>query len=103
MHPDDIDAAVAAWTRVDRRPATPTKSNSASARFDGVYRWHLVRALPVRDEEGKVVRWVGTNTDIERPEGSRARRLNELQQVSARTAERDRMWRLATDMMLVAD
>ena len=31
---------------------------------EGIYRWFLSRAFPVRDETGKVVRWFGTNTDI---------------------------------------
>ncbi|XWK86885.1 MAG: PAS domain S-box protein [Phormidium sp.] len=31
---------------------------------DGQYRWFLSRAIPVRDEQGKVLRWFGTNTDI---------------------------------------
>jgi PAS domain S-box-containing protein len=31
---------------------------------DGNYRWFLSRALPIRDVNGKVVRWFGTNTDI---------------------------------------
>ncbi len=31
---------------------------------DGTYRWFLSRAFPVRDEEGRVTRWYGTNTDI---------------------------------------
>lgn len=31
---------------------------------DGSYRWFLSRAVPVRDEQGKVLRWCGTNTDI---------------------------------------
>ncbi len=31
---------------------------------DGTYRWFLSRAMPIRDETGKVVRWFGTNTDI---------------------------------------
>ncbi len=34
-------------------------------RADGVYRWHLVRALPLRDGRGEVIRWFGTSTDIE--------------------------------------
>ena len=33
-------------------------------RRDGVYRWHLGRALPIRDERGDIVQWFGTNTDI---------------------------------------
>ena len=31
----------------------------------GAYRWHLARAMPIRDAAGKVVRWIGTNTDID--------------------------------------
>ena len=41
------------------------KRKHACDRVDGVYRWFLFRAVPVRDEEGTVVRWYGTNTDIE--------------------------------------
>lgn len=33
-------------------------------RYDGVMRWHLSRARPIRDKTGRVVRWFGTNTDI---------------------------------------
>ncbi len=31
---------------------------------DGIFRWFLSRAVPVKDEKGKVIRWFGTNTDI---------------------------------------
>ena len=34
-------------------------------RADGSYRWFLSRARPVRDGEGRIVRWFGTNTDID--------------------------------------
>ncbi len=34
-------------------------------RFDGVYRWFLFRAEPLRDESGNIVNWYGTDTDIE--------------------------------------
>ena len=33
-------------------------------RHDGVWRWFLSRAKPIRDEEGRVLRWFGTNSDI---------------------------------------
>jgi PAS domain S-box-containing protein len=33
-------------------------------RVDGEYRWHLIRALPMRDEAGEIIEWIGTNTDI---------------------------------------
>jgi C4-dicarboxylate-specific signal transduction histidine kinase len=31
---------------------------------DGTYRWHLIRAVPVRDAEGNILRFVGTSTDV---------------------------------------
>ncbi len=33
-------------------------------RHDGIYRWMLVRACPLRDDNGKLLKWYGTNTDI---------------------------------------
>jgi len=34
-------------------------------RADGIYRWHLVRSVPLRDDNGEILFWVGTATDIE--------------------------------------
>jgi len=34
-------------------------------RFDGVYRWFLFQAVPLRDESGNIVKWYGSSTDIE--------------------------------------
>ena len=48
-------------------------------RFDGAYRWFLFRANPLRDESGKIVKWYGTNIDIEdRKRGEEALRASEL-------------------------
>lgn len=41
-------------------------------RFDGVYRWHLVRALPERDQQGQTMAWLGTSTDIDDQKRSEA-------------------------------
>lgn len=52
---------------------------------DASYRWHLIRAVPVRDVQGRVLRWFGTNTDIEEQKRTAAelQRVNdELQQFS---------------------
>ena len=46
------------------RTGTPYEIEYALRRHDGEYRWHLGRALPIRDEHGNIVRWFGTNTDI---------------------------------------
>jgi PAS domain S-box-containing protein len=46
------------------RTGEPYEIEYPLRRHDGEYRWHLGRALPIRDASGKVVRWFGTNTDI---------------------------------------
>ena len=74
---------------------------------DQSYRWFLSKGVPIRDADGKVVRWIGTNTDIHEQKiaASGLAHVNaELAvRVTERTRERDRMWRLSTDLMLVAD
>jgi hypothetical protein len=43
----------------------PGESEGRLRRFNGVYRWFLFCATPLSDNDGRVVRWFGTNTDIE--------------------------------------
>jgi PAS domain S-box-containing protein len=62
-HPDHVDRVVA---RIQRSWQTgePWEDTFPLRARDGTWRWFLSRALPVHDEEGQVVRWFGTNTDI---------------------------------------
>jgi signal transduction histidine kinase/CheY-like chemotaxis protein len=56
-------------------------------RSDGAFRWHLTRAVPLRDEAGRIVRWFGTNTDIDdakRAEAERSALLSTAQTERAR-------------------
>ena len=65
LHPSDRAGGVEAWlasVRAGRPHENEARIWSASA---GTYRWHLARALPVRDESGAIVRWYGTATDID--------------------------------------
>jgi len=43
----------------------PGGAEARMRRFDGEYRWFLIRAKPLRDEHGNVVKCFGTSTDIE--------------------------------------
>ncbi|UIE39088.1 PAS domain-containing sensor histidine kinase [Leptodesmis sichuanensis] len=58
---------------------------------DGQFRWFLSRALPIRDEQGNVLRWFGTNTDITEQKQAEAtiQQLNETleQRIRDRTAQ----------------
>ncbi len=64
VHPDDRVPAGSAW-RAALDSAQPYNIGFRLRRHDGVYRWHIARALPLRDEAGRVSQWVGTNTDID--------------------------------------
>jgi PAS domain S-box-containing protein len=59
-------------------------------RHDGVYRWFLSRAVPIRDAAGTIVRWLGTNTDITQRKEAEVERemLLALEQESRTRAER---------------
>ncbi len=105
IHPGDLLAIRARWSE-SVATGTPFEAEVRLRRHDGSYRWHLNRAVPLRAESGDVIGWVGTNTDIEEQKNTAQRyaALNDdLQgQVAQRTAERDRMWRLSKDILLVA-
>jgi len=64
LHPDDVDRSRLAWERAVR-DRTATSLDYRIRRHDGVYRWHTSRAVPVCDDDGAVVRWVGTATDVD--------------------------------------
>ena len=64
VHPDDLEKLVETWRAV-LVSGEPGGGEARLRRFDGEYRWFLIRAEPVRDEHGNVVRWYGTSTDIE--------------------------------------
>ena len=106
VHEEDAARVQTQWA-FSLRSGQPYEVEFRLRRADGAYLWHLARAQPIRNGQGIITRWVGTNTDIdEQKRTTRAlAHLNDNleQQVAARTAERDRMWRLSTDLMLVAD
>lgn len=64
LHPDDLKGLVDYWRSVVAS-REPGEIEARLGRFDGVYRWFLFRATPSFDNDGKVVKWFGTNTDIE--------------------------------------
>ena len=64
IHPEDLEKLVATWLGL-LASGEGGQEEARLRRFDGQYRWFLFRAVPVRDGNGKLVRWYGTNTDIE--------------------------------------
>src|SRR5262249_12879506 len=77
VHPDDRAYVVAAFTQ-SLTHGTPYDIEHRCRRFDGVYRWVQVRALPLREPEGEVTGWFVLLTRIEdRKRGEAALRTSE--------------------------
>ena len=64
LHSDDLNGLVDYWRSI-LASGKPGEIEGRLRRFDGVYRWFLFRATPSFDNDGRVVKWFGTNTDIE--------------------------------------
>jgi PAS domain S-box-containing protein len=64
LHPADADAHMTKWQQ-SMADGEPFESEARHRNAKGEYRWFLVRAVPLRDEHGKVRKWYGTLTDIE--------------------------------------
>jgi diguanylate cyclase (GGDEF)-like protein/PAS domain S-box-containing protein len=64
IHPDDRVATVRMWhdTVHDQQSV---EAQYRLKRWDGTYRWMQVHAVPLRDSDGSIVRWLGMNIDID--------------------------------------
>ena len=85
FHPDDLPPLMERW----RELLTSGGSGEIEARlrrYDGAYRWFLIRVEPFRDETGRLLRWYGTSTDIE-----------SLKQTEEKLREEERELRRITD------
>lgn len=65
QHPDDVADVEARWADALQTGTFSSDRAFRLCRHDGVYRWFVVRAVAVRDENGAITRWYGTNTDVD--------------------------------------
>lgn len=105
IHPDDWSAVIAAWKQI-LVTGEPIEVEARMRRHDGEYRWFLFRPAPLRDELGRVIKWYGTNTDIE----DRKRAELALQRSEAYLAEAQKLsatgsfgWEIATGALYWSD
>ncbi|MBL9008530.1 MAG: PAS domain-containing protein [Myxococcales bacterium] len=63
IHPDDQAAAFSNWNAV-REQGIGIEIKLRIRRYDGQYRWHVVRQTPSRNAKGEIIKWIGTCTDI---------------------------------------
>ena len=93
IHPDDIGKLMETWISI-LASVEPGEEEARLRRSDGEYRWFLFRAVPVLDRSGKVIRWYGTNTDIEDLKHAEQQRVELQRELES---ERDRL-RLLLDV-----
>jgi PAS domain S-box-containing protein len=76
VHPEDLETHVGKW-QTCLATGKPFENEVRHRGKDGQYRWFLVRGLPLRDEDGNVLKWFGTLTDIEDRKQAEERLRNE--------------------------
>src|SRR5580693_3713619 len=87
FHPEDVPPLMEKWREL-LVSGEPGEMEARLRRFDGVFRWFLIRVEPLRDGAGKIVRWYGTSTDIET-----------LKQTEEKLREDERELRRITDLI----
>ncbi|HEX8139820.1 MAG TPA: PAS domain S-box protein [Pyrinomonadaceae bacterium] len=65
LHPEDVEVCRERWYKSIRTGEEFKSELRFKRASDSSYRWHLGRALPMRDREGRVLKWFGTSTDID--------------------------------------
>lgn len=92
VHPDDLALSIEHWEK-SLQTGEPYEVEFRLLGADGKYRWHLGRAVAKRDEKGKIIKWFGTNTDIndQKLAEESLRKSEERFQLAAR-ATNDVMW-----------
>lgn len=83
FHPEDRERAARQWAEA-LSTGEPYEIEYRLRRHDGVYHWMLGRAVPLRDEDGDIVRWFGTCTDIEDLKAAQAREAELLAELERR-------------------
>jgi PAS domain S-box-containing protein len=65
LHPDDYQQSLKIWRHAVETGELYQVLYRLKRWSDGAYRWHIGRALPLRNEEGYIEKWFGTSTDID--------------------------------------
>src|SRR5436190_994773 len=85
IHPEDLPKWLDEW-RTLVASEERGEIEARLCRHDGAYRWFLIRVEPLQDESGEIVKWYGTNTDID-----------DLKQTEGKLREEERELRRITD------
>jgi PAS domain S-box-containing protein len=86
LHPDDVERHLAKW-RAAQASGQPFENEARHRDAQGNYRWLLVRAVPLRNEHGNIVKWYGAAIDVE----DRKRAEEQVRRSEAYLAEAQRL------------
>jgi PAS domain S-box-containing protein len=102
FHPDDKKGMLVKWSAI-RESGMPGGLEARLRRFDGEYRWFLFQAEPLRDEQGNIVKWYGSSTDIEdRKRAEEALRESEQRFRDYAETGSDWLWETTPDHRVVS-
>ncbi|BAY27991.1 multi-sensor hybrid histidine kinase [Calothrix sp. NIES-2100] len=90
VHPEDVELSQNIWLNAVKNSTFYKHEYRFRRNSDGSYRWHLILGLPLKDEQGRVMKWFGTCTDIHDQKELEIERdrILQLEQVARNEAER---------------
>jgi hypothetical protein len=100
LHPADQQTARETWARSIGTGEPYDLEIRYRRGSDGEYRWHLARALPVRDKNGDIERWFGTSTDIHDQKVLQQQNEQLLQSERAARGEAERASKMKDEFLL---
>ena len=100
LHPDDIERSKRRWEH-SLSTGDLYEIEYRFRRFDGIYRWFLARAAPMRDENGRILRWFGTCTDIDDQKHAEVERAQALEREEKARHEAETANRLKDEFLAV--
>lgn len=100
LHPDDVERSRRRWEH-SLQTGELYEIEYRFRRFDGIYRWFLGRAAPMRDENEQIVRWFGTCTDIDDQKHAASERVQALKREEHARMEAETANRLKDEFLAV--
>ncbi|MDX2097682.1 MAG: PAS domain S-box protein, partial [Leptolyngbyaceae cyanobacterium bins.59] len=100
VHPEDLAPLTEQWALAQQN-GTQYQAEGRMRRVDGVYRWHLHQAIPMKDDQGQVIQWFGTATDIEEQKQLEYQRIHLLQQEQTARESAEKANRIKDEFLAV--
>ena len=101
MHPDDVQIIRQPWLEALQQGKLYEKEHRFRKADNGMYCWHLVRGYPLKDDQGNVVKWFGTCTDIHEKKQLEEERKQVLEREKAARSEAESANRIKDQFLAI--